>query len=50
MKLLRPFILLVAILSLAQSLQAVTNRPPNLIIILTDDQGYGDAEISTQVP
>ena len=42
MKLLRPFILLVAILSLAQSLQAVTNRPPNLIIILTDDQGYGD--------
>ena len=42
MKLMQLFISLGAILGLAQSLHAATNRPPNLIVILTDDQGYGD--------
>ncbi len=42
MKFSRLLILPGVILALAQSLHAATNRPPNLIVILTDDQGYGD--------
>ena len=36
------FLLFTCMLGLAGSIQAATTSKPNVVIVITDDQGYGD--------